>query len=77
MSWWDCLYLSVADLIELRKLRKSREGIDASKLIKGDIKKKKKKVKEDEELQGGLKPGASTSHEVDECVTVYYMIGLY
>ena len=60
----------------MRKLRKSREGIDASKLIKGDIKKKKKKAKEEEEPQGGLKPGASSSHDVDECVTVSYMIDL-
>ncbi|KAI0092699.1 hepatocellular carcinoma-associated antigen 59-domain-containing protein [Irpex rosettiformis] len=58
--------IDVADLIELRKLRKAREGIDVAKLVKGDVKKKKKKAKEDEGDQGGLKPGASTAHDIDE-----------
>lgn len=35
---------SLEDLIELRKLRRSREGIDVGKLNKGDPKKKKKKT---------------------------------
>jgi len=57
--------LPLADLIELRRLRKSRQGIDASKLNKGDVKKKRKRPKEgEEEDQGGLKKGASTSKEV-------------
>lgn len=45
----------MADLIELRKLRKSRQGIDANKLNVGDAKKKKKKRPREEE--GGLQPG--------------------
>ena len=57
----------LADLIELRKLRKSREGIDAAKLNKGDAKKKKKRPKEEGE-QGGLRKGAA--HEEDECVNL-------
>jgi hypothetical protein len=56
----------VADLIELRRLRKLRQGIDASKLNKGDAKKKRKRPKEDEDMdQGGLKKDVpSTSKEV-------------
>lgn len=52
----------VSDLLELRKLRKGREGIDAGKLNKGDVRKKKKRV-HDEDEQGGLKKGV---HEEDE-----------
>ncbi|KAK1223320.1 hypothetical protein PQX77_013797 [Marasmius sp. AFHP31] len=43
--------LPIADLIELRKLRKSRQGIDAAKLTKGEVKKKRKKVDEEEEAE--------------------------
>lgn len=46
----------LADLLELRKLRRAREGIDVAKLNVGDAKKKKKKVAEEE--KGGLKKGA-------------------
>lgn len=53
---------SLADLLELRKLRKAREGIDVAKLNKGDVRKKKKRV-HDEDEQGGLKKGV---HEEDE-----------
>lgn len=52
----------LADLIELRRLRKSRQGIDASKLNKGDVKKKRRRPKDEEEPdQGGLKPGSSNA----------------
>ncbi|KAF5321992.1 hypothetical protein D9619_000565 [Psilocybe cf. subviscida] len=44
--------IPIADLLELRKLRKAREGIDVSKLNKGNPKKKKKRPREEE---GGLK----------------------
>ena len=44
-----CCPYSIADLIELRKLRKSRQGIDAAKLTKGEVKKKRKKVEDEEE----------------------------
>ena len=55
---------SIADLIELRKLRKSREGIDISKLTKGDVRRKRKRPKEGEEIIYGLRPGAS--HDNDD-----------
>lgn len=48
--------------MELRKLRKAREGIDAAKLNKGDLKKKKKRAREED--QGGLKKGIG--HDDDE-----------
>lgn len=60
----SCSYLSLADLLELRKLRKAREGIDVAKLSKGDVKKKKKRPREAEGDQGGLKPGVS--HDPEE-----------
>ncbi|KAL0580735.1 hypothetical protein V5O48_001293 [Marasmius crinis-equi] len=41
--------LPIADLIELRKLRKSRQGIDVAKLNKGEVKKKRKKPVDEEE----------------------------
>jgi len=54
---WAVLILGrLADLLELRKLRRAREGIDVAKLNVGDAKKKKKKVAEEE--KGGLKKGA-------------------
>jgi len=54
-------------LIELRKLRKSREGIDVAKLNKGNTKKKKRP--RDESEIGGLKKGAGT-HDDEEYVRV-------
>ncbi|KAG6850640.1 hypothetical protein H0H93_010832 [Arthromyces matolae] len=56
--------LPVADLIELRKLRKARQGIDAAKLSKGDARKKKKRPREEE--QGGLRKGFRDDEEEDE-----------
>ncbi|KAF8638619.1 hypothetical protein AX17_002160 [Amanita inopinata Kibby_2008] len=53
--------LPLADLIELRKLKKARQGIDVSKLHKGDVKKKKKRVREEE--TGGLTKGAREDDE--------------
>ncbi|KAL1740996.1 hepatocellular carcinoma-associated antigen 59-domain-containing protein [Schizophyllum fasciatum] len=55
--------LSLADLIELRKLRKSQEGIDAQKLSRGDKKKRKRTVPEE---QGGLRKGAVVDPLEDE-----------
>jgi len=53
-------HLPLSDLIEFRRLRKARQGIDVDKLNKGDVKKKRRRtVKEDEEDQGGLRAGAS------------------
>jgi hypothetical protein len=48
----------IADLIELQKLRKARQGIDAAKLIKGDA---KKKLKRPPEEAYGLKEVASAA----------------
>lgn len=57
----------MADLIELRKLRKARQGIDVDRLNKGDVKKKRRRPTEDEEKdQGGLKAGASKDTADDE-----------
>ncbi|OCH95936.1 hypothetical protein OBBRIDRAFT_787782 [Obba rivulosa] len=51
--------LDLSDLIELRKLRRAREGIDVQKLTKGDAKKRRKRQREGEpEDQGGLRKGA-------------------
>ncbi|KAG2128978.1 hepatocellular carcinoma-associated antigen 59-domain-containing protein [Suillus clintonianus] len=56
--------LPISELIELRKLKKSRQGIDVSKLSKGDAKKRKHKTAEDgEEAQGGLRAGARVDEE--------------
>ncbi|KAG1734984.1 hypothetical protein EDB19DRAFT_1896336 [Suillus lakei] len=55
---------SISELIELRKLKKSRQGIDVSKLSKGDAKKRKRKTAEDgQEVQGGLRAGARVDDE--------------
>jgi hypothetical protein len=57
-------------LLELRKLRKARGGIDVAKLNKGDIKKKKKRAREEGE-EGGLKKGVP---EDEECVFIVIYI---
>ena len=50
----------LSELLELRKLRKSRQGIDIQKLSKGVVKRRKRRATEEDEHQdaGGLKPGA-------------------
>jgi hypothetical protein len=56
------------DLIELRKLRKTRQGIDVARLNKGDAKKKKKRAREEGE-EGGLRKGVSKDvNDDEECV---------
>ncbi|KAG1752362.1 hepatocellular carcinoma-associated antigen 59-domain-containing protein [Suillus paluster] len=58
--------LPISELIELRKLKKSRQGIDVQKLSKGDAKKRKRKTAEDgQEVQGGLRAGARVDDEED------------
>ncbi|KAG6841849.1 hypothetical protein C0991_006256 [Blastosporella zonata] len=57
--------LCLADLIELQKFRRSRQGIDVTKLNKGDIHKKKKRPREEGD-QGGLKKGVRDDDEEDE-----------
>ncbi|CAA7260132.1 unnamed protein product [Cyclocybe aegerita] len=56
--------LPLADLLELRKLKRSREGIDVNKLNKGDNKKKKRPREEKD--QGGLRKGVAAHDEDDE-----------
>ncbi|KAJ7368734.1 hepatocellular carcinoma-associated antigen 59-domain-containing protein [Mycena albidolilacea] len=59
--------LDLNDLIELRKLRKARQGIDAAKLNKGDARKKKKRPREEEEAeQGGLRKGAAIPEDEED-----------
>ncbi|KAJ3800392.1 hepatocellular carcinoma-associated antigen 59-domain-containing protein [Lentinula aff. detonsa] len=59
--------LPIADLLELRKLKKSRQGIDSVKLAKGAAKKKRKRTREEEEeIQGGLRKGAAVDEDEEE-----------
>lgn len=55
--------LPLSDLIELRSLRKLRQGIDATRLNKGDTKKKRKLPVEGMQEQGGLRKGAAVDPE--------------
>jgi len=50
--------ISISELLELQKLRKSGAGIDITKLNKGVTKKKPKKVAEEDKGEYGLRPGA-------------------
>ena len=61
---------SVHELVELRRLRKQREGIDATKLIAGDTKKRRKRGPDEGEpgVTYGLKPGVRPPEEDEECV---------
>ncbi|KAI0065712.1 hypothetical protein BV25DRAFT_1797810 [Artomyces pyxidatus] len=59
--------LPVSELIELRKLRRSRQGIDVTKLNKGDVKKKKRKQAEEvQEEAYGLRPGVKNATPVND-----------
>jgi hypothetical protein len=67
----DPTCFSIADLLELRKLRRAREGIDATKLTVGDGKKKRRRKQEGEEddsvvERGGLRKGAPADHDEDD-----------
>ena len=55
--------LDLNDLIELRKLRQARQGIDAVRLNKGDARKRKRPREKQEAEQGGLRKG---THEDEE-----------
>ncbi|CAE6454947.1 unnamed protein product [Rhizoctonia solani] len=53
--------MTIEELLELRKLRRQRQGIDSTKLNAGISKRKKKKdneEEEEEEAKYGLRPGA-------------------
>ncbi|KAL9713104.1 hypothetical protein Ac2012v2_004345 [Leucoagaricus gongylophorus] len=65
--------LPISDLIELRKLRRARQGIDVTKLHKGDAKRRQKRAREGEEgeeedkpVKPDLKKGTTTVDEDDE-----------
>ncbi|KAG8978207.1 hypothetical protein FRB90_008560, partial [Tulasnella sp. 427] len=63
--------LPIEDLIALRKLRKSKQGIELQKLTQGEIKKKRKKREEEEEPQYGIRKPAEQANadheeEIDE-----------
>ncbi|THH17741.1 hypothetical protein EW146_g3133 [Bondarzewia mesenterica] len=66
--------LLIEELIELRKLRKARQGIDVAKLNKGDTKKRRKRALEDEgadeaiPVESGLRKGVKEEDEdeIDE-----------
>ncbi|KAH8830281.1 hepatocellular carcinoma-associated antigen 59-domain-containing protein [Flagelloscypha sp. PMI_526] len=61
--------LPLADLLELRKLKKSqaRQGIGIEKLNSGDGKEKKKRKREfEDDVVPGLRPGAATTDGDDE-----------
>lgn len=57
----DTVYPRLADLLELRKLRKIKQGIESSKLIVGDAKKRRRHDVDDEgyvkQEAGGLRAG--------------------
>lgn len=63
----------IADLIELRKLRRAREGIDVAKLNKGDAKRRKKRAREgdEQEEEEGMKAGLRKGASLDEDEYVY------
>ncbi len=56
----------VAELIDLRKLRRARQGIDVAKLNKGDAKRRKKRAREGEEEEGGVKAGLRKGASIDD-----------
>ncbi|KAF8559429.1 hypothetical protein OG21DRAFT_1402941 [Imleria badia] len=54
--------LPLSELLELRRLRKTRQGIDVHKLSSGDAKKKRRRnAEEAPEEKGGLRPGAGAA----------------
>jgi hypothetical protein len=57
----------IADLIELRRLRRTRRGIDVARLNKGDAKRRRKREREEEggedREQAGLRKGASLEED--------------
>ncbi|KAG8884047.1 hypothetical protein FRB97_005269 [Tulasnella sp. 331] len=57
---------SIEDLIALRKLRKLRQGIDAAKLTQGEVKKKRRRVEEEEPQHGLQKPATGQTADPAE-----------
>ena len=75
--WKPTLFFRISDLIELRKLRRARQGIDVTKLHKGDAKRRQKRAREgeegedDEELvkpEKGIVSAAAAAVDEDEYV---------
>ncbi|KAH0840253.1 hepatocellular carcinoma-associated antigen 59-domain-containing protein [Lanmaoa asiatica] len=59
--------LPLSELLELRRLRKGRQGIDVHKLSSGDVKKKRRRnAEEPPEEKGGLRAGAGAKTEDEE-----------
>ncbi|KAJ7228241.1 hepatocellular carcinoma-associated antigen 59-domain-containing protein [Mycena pura] len=58
--------LNLNDLIELRKLRQARQGIDAVRLNKGDARKRKRPREKQEAEQGGLRKGTHEDEDDEE-----------
>ncbi|KXN92341.1 hypothetical protein AN958_08572 [Leucoagaricus sp. SymC.cos] len=58
--------LPISDLIELRKLRRSRQGIDVARLHEGDAKRRKKRARDDEPEEEDVKPGLRKGASVDD-----------
>ncbi|KAG9127882.1 hypothetical protein FRC07_007957 [Ceratobasidium sp. 392] len=59
--------LSIEELLELRKLRRQRQGIDSAKLSAGGVKKKKKREDEgEEEEKYGLRPGGQRKDDDED-----------
>ncbi|KAH7887355.1 hepatocellular carcinoma-associated antigen 59-domain-containing protein [Phlebopus sp. FC_14] len=60
--------LPLSELIELRRLRKARQGIDVQKLSKGDAKRRKRRQAEDDEPEdkGGLRAGAAAAADAKQ-----------
>ncbi|KZV59750.1 hypothetical protein PENSPDRAFT_678904 [Peniophora sp. CONT] len=58
-------HLSVHEIVELRRLRRQREGIDATKLVTGDVKKRRKREPDEGEpgVAYGLNPGVRPVEE--------------
>ncbi|CAE6465570.1 unnamed protein product [Rhizoctonia solani] len=49
--------MTIEELLQLRKLRRQKQGIDSTKLNAGSIKKKKREEDEEEKEKYGLRPG--------------------
>ncbi|TFL00674.1 hepatocellular carcinoma-associated antigen 59-domain-containing protein [Pterulicium gracile] len=58
--------LSIADLLELQRIRKSKQGIDSLKLNKGVAKRRRRTEEEEEQEKGGLKPGTKQHETLDD-----------
>lgn len=50
--------ISISELLELQKLRKTGAGIDITRLNKGLVRRKAMKVAEEDKAEYGLRPGA-------------------